>query len=65
MEANQDILDAFRLLPASRQSQFERVIEEYTAACELSEGPHPGRTKHWQTRAWELEDYLKKRLTIV
>ncbi len=65
MEANQDILNAFRKLSASQQSKLQRVVEEYKAACELSQGPNPGRPKHWMTRAWDLEDSLKKRLTIV
>jgi len=65
MEVNQDILNAFQKLSASRQSECRRVIEEYKAACELASGPNPGRSKHWKIRAWNLEDYLKKRLTIV
>jgi len=65
MKANQDILNAFRKLSSHQQSELQRVVEEYEAACELSQGPHPGRSKHWKTRAWTLEDYLKKRLGIV
>ena len=65
MEANQDILNAFRKLSASQQSEFQGVVDEYKAACELAQGPIPGRSKHWKIRAWDLEDYLKKRLTIV
>ncbi len=65
MEANQDILIAFRDLPAHKQSELQRVVDEYKAACELAQGPHPGRSKHWKTRAWDLEDDLNKRLGMV
>ena len=65
MEANQDILNAFRELSAHQQSELQRVVDEYKAACELAQGPDPGRSNHWKTRAWDLEDYLKKRLRIV
>ena len=65
MEANQDILTAFRKLSASQQTELQGVVEEYKAACELAQGPIPSRSKHWKIRAWDLEDYLKKRLAIV
>ena len=65
MEANQDILNAFRELSAQQQSELQRVVDEYKAACELAQGPDPGRSKHWKARAWTLEDHLKKRLLIV
>ena len=65
MAANQDILNAFRKLSAQQQSELQRVVDEYEAACELAQGPHPGRSKHWKAEAWTLEDYLKKRLRIV
>ena len=65
MEPNQDILNAFRELSAQQQSELRRVVDDYDAACELAQGPHPGRSKHWKTRAWDLESYLKKRLRIV
>ncbi len=65
MEANQDILNAFRELSAQQQSEVQRVVDEYKAACELAQGPDPGRSNHWKTRAWDLEDHLKKRLRIV
>jgi hypothetical protein len=65
MEANRDILNAFRKLSAREQSELQRLVDEYEAACELAKGPHPGRSKHWKTRAWDLESYLKKRLRIV
>ncbi len=65
MEANQDILIAFRELSAHKQSELGRVVDEYKAACELAQGSLPDRSKHWKARAWELEDYLKKRLKIV
>ncbi len=66
MEANQEILNAFRELSADQQSKkLRRVVDEYKAACELAQGPDPSRSKHWKTRAWDLEDYLKKRLRIV
>ncbi len=65
MEANQDILNAFRELSARRQLELQRWVDEYEAACELSQGPIPGRSKHWKDRAWTLEDDLKKRLRIV
>ncbi len=65
MEANQDFLNAFRKLSAQQQSKLKRVVDEYEAACELAQGPHPGRSKHWKAEAWTLEDYLKKRLRIV
>ncbi len=65
MEANQDILNAFQKLSASQQSELQSVVEEYKAACDLAHGPIPSRSKHWKIRAWNLEDYLKKRLTIV
>ena len=65
MEANQDILNAFRELSAHQQSKkLRRVVDEYKAACELAQGPHPGRSKHWKTRAWDLEDDLKKKLSM-
>ena len=60
MEANQDILNAFRELSASQQSELQRWVDEYEAACELAQGPIPGRSKHWKDRAWTLEDDLKK-----
>ncbi len=65
MEANQDILNAFQELSAQQQSELQRVVDEYKAACELAQGPDPSRSKHWKTRAWDLEDYLKKRFGIV
>ena len=65
MKANQEIVNAFRKLPADQQSEFRRVVDEYKTACELAEGPHPGRSKHWKTRAYDLEAHLKKRLRIV
>ena len=65
MEANQDILNAFRELSAQQQSELQRVVDEYKAACELAQGPDPSRSKHWKTRAWDLEDYLKKKFGIV
>ncbi len=65
MEASQDILNAFRKLSANQQSELQRVVDEYEAVCELAQGPHPGRSKHWKTRAWTLEDDLKKKLRIV
>jgi len=65
MEANQDVLNAFRKLSAEQQSELRRVVDDYNAACELAQGPHPGRSKHWKTRAWDLESYLKKRLKMV
>ena len=65
MAANQDILNAFGELSAHQQSEMQHVVDEYKVACELAKGPDPGRTKHWRTRAWELEDHLKKRLRIV
>ena len=65
MAANEEILNAFRELSAHSQSELQHVIDEYEAACELAQGPHPGRSKHWKARAWELEDDLKKRLRIV
>ncbi len=65
MEANQDILTAFQKLSASQQTELQGVVEEYKAACELAQGPIPGRSKHWKIRASDLEDYLKKRLAIV
>ena len=65
MEANQDILTAFGELSASQQTELQGVVEEYKAACELAQGPIPGRSKHWKIRAWDLEDYLKKKLAIV
>ena len=65
MAANQDILNAFRELSAHQQSELQRMVDEYKGACELAQGPHPGRSKHWKTRAWELEDDLKRRLRIV
>jgi len=52
-------------LSAHQQSELQRVVDEYKAACELAKGPDPGRSKHWKTRAWELEDDLKRRLRIV
>jgi len=64
MEANQDILNAFQKLSASQQSKLQRVVEEYKAACELAQGPNPGRSQHWKIRAWDLEDSLKKTLRI-
>ncbi len=64
MEANQDILIAFRELSAHQQSELERVVDEYEAACQLAEGPRPDRSKHWKARAWDLEGFLKKRLGI-
>ncbi len=65
MEVNQDILNAFRKLSAQQQSKLKRVVDEYEAACELAQGPNPGRSKHWKIRAWDLEDSLKKKLKIV
>ncbi len=65
MEVNQDILNAFRELSPRVRSELQRVVDEYEAACELAEGPVPGRSKHWKTQAWTLEDDLKKRLRIV
>ncbi len=65
MEVNQDILNAFRELPAPQQSELQHRFDEYKAACELAQGPIPGRSKHWKDRAWTLEEYLKKRLKIV
>ncbi len=65
MEVNQDILNAFQKLSASQQSEFQVMVEEYRAACELAQGPIPSRSKHWKIRAWNLEEYLKKKLTIV
>ncbi len=65
MEANQDILNAFQELSAHQQLELRPVVDEYKSACELAQGPHPGRSKHWKTRAWDLEDYLKKKLRIV
>ena len=64
MEVNQDILNAFRELSAPQQSELQRRVDEYEAACELAQGPVPGRSKHWKGRAWTLEEYLKKRLKI-
>jgi len=65
MKANQEILTAFRKSLAQQQSELRRVVDEYEAACELAQGPHPGRSNHWKTRAWDLEAYLKKRLRMV
>ncbi len=65
MEPDQDILNAFRELSAQQQSELRRMVDDYKAACELAQGPHPDRSKHWKTRAWDLESYLKKRLRIV
>ncbi len=65
MAANQDILNAFRKLSARQQSELQRLVDKYEAACELAKGPNPGRSKHWKAEAWTLEDYLKKRLRIV
>ncbi len=65
MEANQDILNGFRELSAHQQSELQHVVVEYKAACELAQGPIPGRSKHWKTRAWDLEDDLNKRLGMV
>ena len=38
MEANQDILNAYRELSAQQQSVLQRVVDEYKAACELAQG---------------------------
>jgi hypothetical protein len=62
MEPNQDILTTFQKLPEHRKSELQQMIDEYETACELSRGPQPARSKHWETRAWDLEGYLKKRL---
>ena len=64
MEPNQDILTAFQELPEIRKSELQRLIDEYETACELSRGPRPARSKHWMTRAWDLEENLKKRLGL-
>jgi hypothetical protein len=64
MGANQNILNAFRELSAHQQSELQRVVDEYEVACELAQGPHPGRSKHWKARAWDLEENLKKRLGL-
>jgi len=65
MEANQEIVSAFRKLSARQQSEYQHVVDEYEAACELAQGPHPGRSKHWRSRAYNLEAHLKKRLRMV
>jgi len=43
MGANQNILNAFRELSAQQQSELRRMVDDYKAACELAQGPHPDR----------------------
>jgi hypothetical protein len=64
MKTNQEIVNAFNELPAQQQSNVRRLVDEYTAACELAKGQDPGRSRHWKTRVWDLETDLKERLGI-
>ncbi len=64
MEPSQDILTAFQKLPEPRESELQRLIDEYETACELSQGPRPDRAAHWMTKALDLEDYLRKGLGL-
>ena len=64
MKTNQEIVIAFNELSEQQQSKVRRLVDEYTAACELAEGQDPGRSRHWKTRVWDLEADLKERLGI-
>ncbi len=64
MEPSQDILTAFQELPERRKSDLQRLIDDYEAACHLSQGPRPDRSVHWKTKALDLEDYLRKSLGL-
>jgi hypothetical protein len=62
MKPNQDVLSALEEMPGRQQSELQHLVDEYKTACELAQGPNLDRSKHWKTRAWDLECHLKERL---
>ena len=64
MKPNEDILNAFHQLADREKLELKRVLDEYEAACHLSQGPRPDRSVHWTTKALDLEDDLRKRLGL-
>ena len=48
-----------------RRAELEERLEFYETACKLSRGPDAGRSKHWLTRARDIEAGLLNALESI
>ena len=68
MDSNEDILTVFQELPDHQRSELQRLIDDYSSACRLSQGSRLDQLAYWKNywkmRALCLEHDLRKQLGL-